>query len=126
MLQGLQAFKANKGPIRRSTRPSPLAACRHGLACAALFPEKPLKTWPEFVLAKIKPPSTAVICRSTRLRAVSQSATSLRTLRSSSTCSSSTRSGISTGLSVPLLARPSKLELLLEILDYPLPVRKPA
>jgi hypothetical protein len=27
---------------------------------------------------------------------------------------------------VPLLARPSKLELLLEILDYPLPARKPA
>jgi hypothetical protein len=27
---------------------------------------------------------------------------------------------------VPLLARPSKLELLLEILDYPLPVRRPA
>ncbi len=27
---------------------------------------------------------------------------------------------------VPLLARPSKLELLMEILDYPLPVRKPA
>src|SRR5262249_26979187 len=27
---------------------------------------------------------------------------------------------------VPLLARPSKLELLMEILDYPLPVRRPA
>jgi hypothetical protein len=27
---------------------------------------------------------------------------------------------------VPLLSRPSKLELLMEILDYPLPVRKPA
>ena len=27
---------------------------------------------------------------------------------------------------VPLLARPSKLELLLEIMDYPLPQRKPA
>jgi hypothetical protein len=27
---------------------------------------------------------------------------------------------------VPLLSRPSKLELLLEILEYPLPARKPA
>jgi hypothetical protein len=27
---------------------------------------------------------------------------------------------------VPLLSRPSKLDLLLEILEYPLPVRKPA
>jgi hypothetical protein len=27
---------------------------------------------------------------------------------------------------VPLLARPSKLELLMEIMDYPLPVRKPS
>jgi hypothetical protein len=27
---------------------------------------------------------------------------------------------------VPLLARPSKLELLIEILEYPLPARKPA
>ena len=27
---------------------------------------------------------------------------------------------------VPLLSRPSKLELLMEIMEYPLPVRKPA
>ncbi len=27
---------------------------------------------------------------------------------------------------VPLLSRPSKLDLLMEILEYPLPVRKPA
>ena len=27
---------------------------------------------------------------------------------------------------IPMLARPSKLELLMEIMDYPLPVRKPA
>ena len=27
---------------------------------------------------------------------------------------------------VPLLSRPSKLELLMEIMDYPLPQRKPA
>jgi hypothetical protein len=27
---------------------------------------------------------------------------------------------------VPLLSRPSKLDLLMEILDYPLPARKPA
>jgi hypothetical protein len=27
---------------------------------------------------------------------------------------------------VPLLTRPSKLELLMEIMEYPLPVRKPA
>ncbi|WP_410967439.1 hypothetical protein, partial [Salmonella sp. SAL4456] len=27
---------------------------------------------------------------------------------------------------VPMLSRPSKLELLMEIMDYPLPARKPA
>ena len=27
---------------------------------------------------------------------------------------------------VPMLSRPSKLELLMEVLDYPLPVRRPA